>query len=183
MKVYLIGYMGVGKTTLGKRLSALLGLPFTDLDAAIEAQAGTTIAAIFAEKGEPHFREMEHQLLSDFADNAKPGLLSTGGGAPMHHDNMERMLRSGVVVWLQLSPEMLASRLLQKPHKRPMVQAVETGKLPEFIAIHLKARTPTYQRAHLHADAGSMDSEQLKRLAGDIALKAGGFETRSGTFS
>jgi shikimate kinase len=168
MKLYLIGYMAVGKSTLGKRLSNALELPFIDLDAVVEQAAGSSIAALFASHGEAHFREMEHRALIDFAESNESGLLSTGGGTPLHFNNMELMLRSGTVVWLRLPPKMIVSRLLVKPQKRPLIAHLNPDELLDYVTTHLEVRSAVYCLAHFELDTkevGSIDlTELLERI-------------------
>lgn len=171
MKLYLVGYMAVGKSTLGKRLSKALDLPFTDLDMAVEQAAGMDIPAIFASLGEAHFREMEHRALKDFAESNTEGLLSTGGGAPMHHGNMDIMLSTGTVLWLRLPPKMIVSRLLEKPQKRPLIAHLNPGELLAHVSQHLEARSKVYCRSHLEVDTRGVRTMELDGLVASLRQK------------
>lgn len=171
MKVYLVGYMAVGKSTLGKRLSNALDLPFTDLDVAVEQQAGLSIPEIFASHGEAHFREMEHRALKDFAESRQDGLLSTGGGAPMHHGNMDLMLSTGTVLWLRLSPKMIVSRLLLKPHKRPLIAHLNADELLAYVSQHLEERSAVYSRAHLEVDTKSVRTMDIEACVESVRAR------------
>jgi len=164
MKIFLIGYMGVGKSTIGKKLAAALHLPFIDLDAQIETHAGMKISEIFSQKGEAHFREMESRLLAQHADSEHEMVLSSGGGTPCHGKNIDLMLRSGVVVWLQLSPKIIAARLGQGQQLRPLLSHLSGEELPTYIEIHLKSREPFYAKAHLSADTHNLNSEKFAGL-------------------
>ena len=117
-KVFLIGYMAVGKTTIGKRLANALEIPFVDLDSEIVQRESRSINDIFEQAGEPYFRKLESEILSEFCQNGQDMILSTGGGAPIYGSNLERMLESGTVVWLDMDLEMIKNRLLLS-NKRP----------------------------------------------------------------
>lgn len=166
MKVYLIGYMGVGKSTIGKKLASRLDIPFYDLDAEIEAFAEMSVLQIFENKGENYFRHSERNLLVDFTQKKESFVLSTGGGAASNDDNLNFMLQSGVVVWLKMAPKMLVSRLEQAIEKRPLIKDVVN--LESFITSHLQERTPYYSRAQIHFAAGQASAKQLDFLASEI---------------
>ncbi len=109
--IALVGLMGAGKSTLGKRLAKKLGRPFCDLDEVIVARAGKPIPAIFAEDGEAAFREMEAQALAEALANPKPLVIATGGGVVERADNRARLRKQAFVVWLDAPPEVLAARI------------------------------------------------------------------------
>ncbi len=125
--IFLIGYMGSGKTTLGKKLASKLALPFIDTDEEIVKQIGMSITEYFAQYGEDAFRALEREQLRKFAERA--AVISTGGGAPCFFDNMDWIKANGYAVYLQMSPKALFDRLSQsKLHKRPIL----IGKSPEI---------------------------------------------------
>ena len=149
MRIFLIGFMGSGKSYTGKRLAAALGYDFYDLDALIEAQEGCKIAAIFEEKGEARFRELEQQTLHRTAD-WEDVVISCGGGTPCFYDNMEWMSARGITIWLDPAVETVLSRLQRKPHKRPLLAGLETeAQWMEFIERKLEERRPFYEKAQL----------------------------------
>ena len=113
-RVFLVGYMGAGKTTVGKELAKLAGLSFIDLDYYIEGRYHKAVSQIFAERGEEAFREIERNMLHEVAE-FEDVLISTGGGAPCFFDNMEFMNASGTTVYLKVSVEELAKRLDENP--------------------------------------------------------------------
>jgi shikimate kinase len=164
MKVFLIGYMGVGKSTIGKRLASALGIPFVDLDKEIEKTEGNSIAEIFAEKGEAYFRKKETKALTEMVQSALNAVISTGGGTPCHAENMDVMLNSGVVVWLQLPSHVIAQRLVKSQSERPLIAGLLPDVLPDFIRDHLESRLPFYQRAHIAFDTRDINAEKLKAL-------------------
>ena len=113
--VFLIGYMGCGKTTLGEVLARQMGMRYIDLDELIETRQGMSTVRIFEELGEPRFRELEIQALQDSAAMTDV-IIGTGGGTPCHGENMALMNRAGITVWLTTSPERITARLLLPPH-------------------------------------------------------------------
>ena len=120
MRIYVLGYMGSGKTTQGQKLAKKLGLDFYDLDALIEDAAGMKVAEIFAEKGEQHFRELEADVLRGtvlFPD----AVIACGGGTPCYYNNMQWMNNRGATVWFHLPPEIIAGRIKKKKAKRPLL--------------------------------------------------------------
>ncbi len=125
-RVFLVGYMGVGKTTIGKLLSKELGVQFIDLDKYIESRYRKTVPDIFAEKGEEKFRMIEREMLREVA-TFQDVLISTGGGTPCFFDNMDLMNQHGVTVYIKASAKQLVSRLLAYKGVRPIIQ----GKSPE----------------------------------------------------
>jgi shikimate kinase len=149
MRIFLIGFMGSGKSYTGKRLAATLGYDFYDLDALIEAQEGCKIAAIFEEKGEARFREIEQQTLHRTAD-WEDVVISCGGGTPCFFDNMEWMNARGITIWLDPAVKTVLSRLQRKPHKRPLLAGLDTeAQWMEFIERKLEERRPFYEKAQL----------------------------------
>lgn len=159
MKVYIVGYMGVGKTSIGKRLGSALGLPFIDLDAQIIARTNQSIPSIFKSIGERGFRQMEMDVLRSISDNEF--VLSTGGGTPCQNENMEFMRSAGLVIWLKLPPEILVTRLKPTKAKRPLIADVADEDLLFFIDESLKLRIPFYTQAHIHFNALNFDSHRL----------------------
>ena len=162
MKIVLLGYMGSGKTTVGKRLAEKLGLPFIDLDDYIEENLNSSIAEIFAETGEIFFRREEHRLLKEIFERYTDFVLALGGGTPCYSNNMDLVLdRTDNVFYLKLSIPTLAERLrLEKDH-RPLIKHLPDIELPEFIGKHLFERSPFYNRATHTLEADKMDEESL----------------------
>jgi shikimate kinase len=136
--VYLIGPSGSGKSTLAKKWANRLGLEHVDLDQMIEILEGQTIANLFKNLGEDHFRELEQKYLRSISS----GMVACGGGTPLFHNNMDWMLNTGTVVWINLSPEMAWSRV-SKSADRPLVLL---GK-ENFIET-MKSRENCYSRAN-----------------------------------
>jgi len=164
--IYLTGFMGSGKSYTGKRLAEVLGLPFLDLDEAIEKSAGKTITEIFAEDGEAAFRELETQTLRHTAD-LPPSVVSTGGGAPCFNDNMDWMNQQGITVFLDPPIGVLLQRLEVGRAHRPLLQPAK--ELEIFIANKLASRRADYEKAQVQlvlADPAARVEQVLIRLIG-----------------
>jgi shikimate kinase len=157
-RIFLIGYMGAGKTTIGKELSKRMNLSFVDLDAYIEARYYKAISRIFAEKGEEAFREIERNMLREVAlfENV---LISTGGGTPCFHDNMTFMNEAGRTVYIKVSPAELAKRLSLIKHTRPVLNGRSGTDLLSFVSENLEKRAPYYMQASIVFDIEKMDTE------------------------
>jgi len=165
--VFLTGYMGSGKTAMGKLLATQLNYTFIDLDAYIEAKFHKTIASIFSEKGENEFRLIEKQCLHEVADFENT-VISTGGGAPCFFDNMEFMNNRGLTIYLKLTVEHLAKRLETSAiGKRPLIADMDVDGLLNFISETLKVREPFYNKAQM-CIAG--DDNEIKEQISNIRL-------------
>ncbi|QKJ31753.1 shikimate kinase [Mucilaginibacter mali] len=162
-RIFLVGYMGCGKTTMGKKLASRLGYAFIDLDHVLEAQAGKTITQYFADHGEAAFRELESSVLKDtvYPDKA---VVSTGGGLPCFFDNMDWMKAHGKVVYIKLNAKTLAGRLENNKDDRPILRHKHGDELVAFIDEKLAEREPFYSRANVIADGLSLTAERLDQL-------------------
>lgn len=144
--IFLVGFMGSGKTYWGKRLSASVELPFIDLDGLIVSRMGQSIPELFAIHGEAGFRRIEQFLLHELlAGDA--AVVATGGGAPCFFDNMDRMNRDGRTIYLQVPVDVLAERLGRDMQKRPLLSGLTPADLPAFIEQLLQKRAPFYEMA------------------------------------
>jgi shikimate kinase len=148
MRIYLIGYMGCGKSTIGRKLSAFLGLNFIDLDKYIEERYFKTIPVIFAEEGEVAFREKERNSLNEVSQFENV-VIGTGGGAPCFFDNIEMMNRTGITIYIAPDNEVLASRLIKSKTERPLIAGKSKEELTAFIADALQKRGPFYEKAKI----------------------------------
>lgn len=168
MVVFLVGYMGCGKSTVGRRLARSLGYRYVDMDIEIERRAGMSINRIFEICGEEEFRAMERELLAELAALDDDVVVSTGGGVPCRGDNMEIMNNAGITVYLKMSPDKLLSRLAGGKDKRPIIRDMDDTKLLEFIVRNLEQRESYYNRASMTIDCnGVRDSyitEHVERL-------------------
>ncbi|MBO5922453.1 MAG: shikimate kinase [Bacteroidaceae bacterium] len=145
-RIFLIGYMGAGKTTLGRALAKELKIEFIDLDNYIEERLCKSISQIFAEKGEEGFREIERRMLHE-AGEFENVVISTGGGTPCFFDNIEYMNRQGATVFLDVPVERLFIRLSIARKKRPLIMGKSDEELRCFIAEQLAKRLPHYSKA------------------------------------
>ncbi len=147
-RIFMIGYMGSGKTTVGKLLAQALSLSFVDLDAYIENKYRKTIPRLFEEKGEDEFRKMESLSLKEVSE-FEDVVISTGGGTPCFFDNMEVMNRTGLTVYLDAHPEDLADHLLASRTVRPLIVGKSREELIPFITEHLARRETYYKKAKI----------------------------------
>ena len=143
--IVLVGMMGAGKSTVGRRLAARLHLPFVDADVEIEAaHAGMTIPEIFAEHGEPYFRDGEARVIARLLDGG-PGVLATGGGAWMRGETRERIRAKGVSIWLKAEPDVLLRRVKRRSD-RPLLQTDDPAAIIDRLVAE---RYPVYAEADL----------------------------------
>ncbi|MGD1847405.1 MAG: shikimate kinase [Salibacteraceae bacterium] len=164
MNIYCLGYMGAGKTTLGRKLAKALGYHFLDLDAYIEKTSGRKISYLFAEGMEDIFRKLERVALI-YTTTAKQKLvISTGGGTPCFFDNMDIINRNGISIYFELDPQSLANRLMAAKEKRPLLKDKTEDELHAFITQHLKERDPFYRQAHLIESALNFDKARMDDL-------------------
>ncbi|WP_418696863.1 shikimate kinase [Bacteroides sp.] len=157
IRIFLIGYMGAGKTTLGKAFARELHVPFIDLDWYIEERFHKSISELFAERGEASFRELERKMLHEVGE-FEDVVISTGGGTPCFFDNVEYMNGHGQTVFLDVHPDVLFQRLRIATQKRPILQGKTDDELRAFIVEALGKRAPFYSQASHRFDAGHLDS-------------------------
>lgn len=147
-KIFVVGYMGSGKTLIGNLIAERLKVPFYDLDLLIEKRLGISISQIFQQKGEIYFRKIEHQIFAELASIDSVFVLSLGGGTPCYANN--HLLLSGeniTSVYLSASIETLSSRLFDERHKRPLIANLNNDEFKEYIAKHLFDRSYFYNQA------------------------------------
>lgn len=145
-RIFLIGYMGAGKTTLGRALAKELDIQFIDLDSYIEKRLCKSVSQIFAENGEEGFRDIERRMLHEVGDFENV-VISTGGGTPCFFDNIEYMNRQGATVFLDVPVERLFIRLKIARKKRPLIMEKNDDELRDFITEQLAKRMPYYSKA------------------------------------
>jgi shikimate kinase len=158
MKIFLVGFMGSGKTRLGKNLSNALERNFIDLDVLIEHTQHISIPEIFAAKGEQGFREIEKNTLQHSAF-AEDSIISTGGGAPCFFDNMDWMNKNGITIFIDPPIKVLADRLINAKTERPLIKGKSLDELVIFIEEKLKERRPFYEKATLSLTSVSLTPE------------------------
>ncbi|NLX72598.1 MAG: shikimate kinase [Bacteroidales bacterium] len=151
-RVFLIGFMGSGKSTVGHLLARSIDWQFIDLDHYIEKTQKRTVAEIFASDGEQIFRQIEREALHQVAKFDKV-IVATGGGSPCFENNMEFMNREGLTIYLELTPEVLMQRLKDAKASRPLIAGKNEAELLDFIKSKLKEREAYYKKAAVTADA------------------------------
>lgn len=169
MNVVLIGFMGSGKTSVGRRLSRRLGYRFVDTDQYIEEELGCTIAELFTRKGEAHFRDLETRLARRLSklDNA---VISTGGGLPITPGNLELLKVAGPVVFLKASLDDILQRL-ERDTRRPKLK--EGDDLRQTVTALLEKRLPRYEQADFVVETAK---KGMNRVAGEIIRLIAGFQ-------
>ncbi|MFM7028817.1 MAG: shikimate kinase [Chakrabartia sp.] len=163
--IALVGMMGVGKTSIGKRLAQRLGLPFVDADHEIVAAAGLSIPEIFSKFGEAHFRDGERRVIARLFDGTRK-VIATGGGAFINEETRQLMLERAIVIWLDADIDTLVERTARKSD-RPLLAE---GDPREILTRLTKERNPIYAQAHIHVKSQSNPHETtlekiLKALA------------------
>ncbi len=171
--VVLVGMMGVGKSSIGRRLSARLAMPFVDADTEIEKAAGMSIPDIFARHGEPDFRSGEARVIARLLD-AGPQVLATGGGAFMNEATRDAIKTKGVSIWLSAEFDVLVRRVAKRKNDRPMLQ---TDDPAETLRQLLKVREPVYALADIAVQSrdtahDSIVDEIVEALAAHLQVTA-----------
>lgn len=158
--IFLIGYMGSGKTTLGRVLCEEMKLSFIDIDINIETRYHSTVSQLFAERGEADFRIIERNMLYEVAE-IQNVVIACGGGTPCHFSNMEYMNQRGITIYLSVSVECLLQRLSVPTSKarRPLIASKSKDELAQFIKLALQQRTPIYNQSQIVFDASSINDE------------------------
>lgn len=168
LKVYLVGFMGSGKTTAGRKLASILGVAFIDLDEKIKTAEGCSISEIFNTKGEESFRQIESQHLKN--DLPTSFVMATGGGTPCFHNNMAWMKRNGPTVYLKASASFLASRLKSDRH-RPLLAGLKGEALLSHIQTMLDSREQFYNESEIIVSAMDLDIKSIaSRITPDMHL-------------
>lgn len=152
MRVFLLGFMGSGKTHWGKQLATQLKIPFFDLDEEIVKSEGKSIPEIFAACGEEHFRMIEKEALETLIDENNSMVLSCGGGTPCFFNNIETMNKYGVTVWLNTHSEIILQRLLKEKSSRPLLKNIADEDMKSYIVRKLNERRMYYQQAYITVD-------------------------------
>lgn len=165
-RIILIGYMGSGKTTVGKVLSKETGMMFYDLDWYIESRMRKTVAQIFAEKGEEGFRKIEHNMLHEVAEFENV-IISCGGGTPCFFDNIDYINQQGEVVYLKATPEVLYRHLLMGKVERPLIKNKTPEELIAYITEQVAKREEFYNKARYTLDVSLMDNYEKIQLSVD----------------
>ena len=161
-RIIIIGYMGAGKTTVGKALSKELGIPFYDLDWYIESRMHKTVAQLFAERGEENFRQIEYNMLHEVAE-FEDVIISCGGGTPCFFDNIDYMNEQGETIYLNATPEVLYGHLKMGKTVRPLLLGKTEDELLSYIGQQLSVRENYYNKAKHVLDVSLLDNyEKIK---------------------
>lgn len=163
MRIYLIGYMFSGKTTVGRKLATKLGFQWLDLDQVFECTFHTTIPIFFKKYGEEAFRKIEQKLLHNTTD-LDDVVISTGGGTPCHFDNIQWMNKHGKSVYFDVTVDTLLRRAAVSKKPRPILAGMSEAERSEYIRQQLAQRLPFYQKAQIIFPADDPDLNQLARL-------------------
>ena len=172
-RIILLGYMGAGKTTIGKALAKELGIMFYDLDWYIESRMRRTVAQICSDGGEEGFREIERNMLHEVAE-FEDVVISCGGGTPCFYDNMDYMNAQGDTIYLQASPDVLAGHLRMGKVVRPLIAGKSDEELRQYIIESLKQREPYYTKAHHTLNVDLMDNYEKIRISVEKARQIRG---------
>jgi len=160
MIIYLLGFMGCGKTTLGKRLSKKILYPFIDMDQYIEEKMKMTIREIFEKYGEGRFREIEKETLEELSNKGN-AVIATGGGAPCFFNNMDVMNEKGFPIYLKVSVNELFKRLSGKTDKRPLLKDKSPEELKNFIQQKISERESFYIKAKIVMEGDAIKPEDI----------------------
>ncbi len=164
--LFLVGYMGCGKSTLARKIARRLHVSAVDTDKRIEEREGASVADLFYYEGEARFRQVEREVLESIIASPVPAVVSTGGGLPVWRDNMSRLNGAGRTVYLRRSAANIASRL--SPYgrqKRPRLRGLEGAELVAFMEQDMAGRAPFYEQAQLTIDcSGLSDDEAVERI-------------------
>ena len=162
MAIFLVGYMGCGKSTIARKLSRRLGIRCIDTDAEVERREGAAIVDIFHYNGEAYFRRAERAVLEDIVAEGGDAVVATGGGLPVWGDNMDYMNRMGRTVYICRTAEQIASRL--SPYgrmKRPKLRGLNDEELVEFMRAGIESRREVYERCMLTVDGGAHGDDEI----------------------
>lgn len=163
MRVFLVGYMGSGKTTLGRKLAYLLQHEFIDLDEYIEEQEGRTISQIFEEDGEDYFRKLERVYLHRIIDR-EDVVISTGGGTPCFFDNMDQMNEYGKTIYINMHPRALLPRLLSSDDTRPLLAGKDEKGMLDFVFKQIRNREKYYNQAERVVTGYNLTARKLEKF-------------------
>ena len=161
MKIFLIGFMGSGKSYWGRKLSEKLNLPFFDLDEQVVSHEGKSISEIFTVHGEEYFRLQEKNTLHLLTESHDSFIMATGGGTPCYFNNIEYMHLSGTTVWINTSQDELFKRLILEKEKRPLISELTDEQLLGFIAKKYSDRRIYYEQADMIIDDETLDLDKL----------------------
>ena len=172
--IYLSGFMGAGKSRIGRTMQERTHFPFHDIDNVIEEKIGKSVANIFSEDGEEFFRELEKRTIQELAQNEQISIIALGGGAVMSAESREIMFQTGFIIYLKSSPEAIYERVKHKTH-RPLLRVDDADNSKEKILIRIKTlmaqRSAYYEQADLVIERDGMDAEEVAGQIIDFLLQ------------
>jgi shikimate kinase len=166
-RIYIVGYMGAGKTTAARRLAQRMGWEVVDTDALFEEKYKISVNDFFNKYDEPLYRKLESEVLKA-TESLDHVVVSTGGGTACFFDNMDWMNQHGLTVFLRISPQAAVDRVIHSRHKRPLVEGKSEEELTEFVNQHYASRLPFYEQARITAKSEDFDIESLMKAIKDI---------------
>lgn len=166
MRVYLVGFMGSGKSSTGKRIAALLGYGFADLDEMVEQEAGMAVSMIFSTYGEEWFREKEREVLHTTA-GIDDFVIACGGGTPCFFNNMSFMKKKGITLYLEMEASQLAFRIESYAGTRPLIRDIPNDELIQWIENKLAERREYYELADIRTSGFNADPAELVTILQD----------------
>ena len=161
MKIFLIGFMGSGKTHWGRLLSEKLGIRFFDLDEQVTEHAGKSISEIFATEGEEQFRLQEKEVLHIITESHDSFVMACGGGSPCYFNNIDYMNQAGTTVWINTASNILFQRLMAEKEKRPLIRDLSNDQLKAFIHKKFADRKIYYEQADVKVDEELVQLDKL----------------------
>ena len=164
MRIFLIGFMGSGKTILGRKLACILQHQFIDLDEYIEEQEDRTISQIFEEDGEDYFRKLERGYLHKVIDK-EDVVISTGGGTPCFFDNIDQMNEYGKTIYINMHPKALLPRLLSSPSTRPLLAGKDEKGMLDYVFKTLRSREKYYHKAKRVVTGYNLTARKLEKFS------------------
>lgn len=164
MRIFIIGFMASGKSTIGRKLANKLGLPFIDLDKIIEESQKQTIRSLMYQSGEENFRQIEKEMLYKIIEQNEHAVISTGGGTPCYYDNMQKMNESGTTIYLEVDIPTLVNRLMNSKTDRPLIWGKTKPELTQYAEELLKNRNPFYALARYKISGKNLSADDLINL-------------------
>ena len=161
-RIYIVGYMGAGKTTAARRLAQRMGWEVVDTDALFEEKYKISVNDFFNKYDEPLYRKLESEVLKA-TESLDHVVVSTGGGTACFFDNMDWMNQHGLTVFLRISPQAAVDRVIHSRHKRPLVEGKSEEELTEFVNQHYASRLPFYEQANIIVKSEDLDLDALIR--------------------
>lgn len=163
MLIFLVGYMGCGKSTLGRHMAKELSYKYIDTDTLIEEKYDATIPQIFVLHGESRFREMEREAIQSLDENEN-AVVSTGGGLPCHFDNIELLNSKGFTIYIEVPEELLLKRISKTNSKRPLIAHKSQDEMLDYVKDSLEKRKPYYQKAKMKISGGHIQARDIVQL-------------------